>query len=74
MGIALLAGAALPSASIAVAAGLVGLLGIGVRLVLFILALRHLGMARTGAYCGLAPFIGALLAITALGEPIRPRC
>jgi hypothetical protein len=70
VGIALLAGSALPSASIAAATGLVGLLGIGVSLVMFILALRHLGTARTGAYYGLAPFIGALLAITALGEPV----
>jgi drug/metabolite transporter (DMT)-like permease len=70
VGIALLAGAALPSASIIAAAGLVGLLGIGVSLVMFILALRHLGTARTGAYYSLAPFIGALLAITALGEPV----
>ena len=70
VGLALLTGAALPSLSIAAAAGLVGLLGIGVSLVMFILALRHLGTARTGAYYSLAPFIGALLAITALDEPV----
>ena len=70
VGLALLSGATLPSVSVAAGAGLVGLLGIGVSLVMFILALRHLGTARTGAYYGLAPFIGALLAITALGEPV----
>ena len=30
---------------------------------MFMLGLRHLGTARTGAYFSLAPFIGALLAI-----------
>jgi hypothetical protein len=39
-------------------------------LVLFVLALRHLGSARTGAYFSLAPFLGAVIAIALLGEPI----
>ena len=38
---------------------------IGVSLVLFILALRHLGTARTGAYFSLAPFIGAAASFVA---------
>src|SRR5262245_19640244 len=37
-----------------------GFLGVGVGLVLFVLALRHLGTARTAAYFSLAPFMGAL--------------
>ena len=37
------------------------------------LGLRHLGAARTGAYFSLAPFIGALLAIAFLGEPLTAR-
>jgi drug/metabolite transporter (DMT)-like permease len=49
---------------------LVGLLGYGASLVLFILALRDLGTARTGAYFSLAPFIGAAIAIILLGEPV----
>jgi drug/metabolite transporter (DMT)-like permease len=48
---------------------LVGFLGYGVSLVLFILALRHLGSARTAAHFSTAPFIGAAIAILALGEP-----
>jgi drug/metabolite transporter (DMT)-like permease len=68
--LAFLSGASFPNPSILAAAGLVGFLGIGVSLVMFILALRHLGTARSGAYYSLAPFIGALLAITALGEPV----
>lgn len=47
----------------------VGFLGYGVSLVLFILALRHLGSARTSAHFSTAPFIGAAIAIFALGEP-----
>jgi hypothetical protein len=53
-----------------IAAGILGFAGIGVSLVMFILALRYLGTARTGAYYSLAPFIGAILAITLLGEEI----
>lgn len=40
----------------------VGFLGYGVSLVLFILALRHLGTARAGACFSVAPFFGAVLA------------
>jgi drug/metabolite transporter (DMT)-like permease len=68
--IATLNGSALPPAGIVVAAGVIGLLGYGVSLALFILALRHLGTARTGAYFSLAPFVGAVLAVLILGEPI----
>jgi drug/metabolite transporter (DMT)-like permease len=42
---------------------LVGFIGYGVSLVLFVLALRGLGTARTGAYFSTAPFIGAAIAI-----------
>ncbi len=48
---------------------ILGFLSYGVSLVLFILALRHLGSARTGAHFSTAPFIGAAIAIFALGEP-----
>jgi drug/metabolite transporter (DMT)-like permease len=59
-----------PSLPVLAAAGLVGLLGYGVSLMMFVLALRHLGAARTGAYFSLAPFVGAGLAISAFGEPL----
>lgn len=61
-------GAALPAAKPAAAAALVGLLGYGVSLVLFVVALRHLGTARTGAYFSTAPFIGAGLSFALLEE------
>jgi drug/metabolite transporter (DMT)-like permease len=66
-------GATLPSALPLLGAGLVGFLGYGVSLVLFVLALRHLGSARTGAYFSTAPFIGTVLALALFGEPITAR-
>lgn len=48
----------------------VGALGYGASLVLYVLALRHLGAARTAAHFGTAPFFGAALAIALLGEPV----
>ncbi|WP_369792154.1 EamA family transporter [Herminiimonas sp. CN] len=48
---------------------LIGFLAYGVSLVLFVVGLRHLGTARTGAYFSVAPFFGALLAI-AMGETL----
>jgi drug/metabolite transporter (DMT)-like permease len=71
-GLAFLAGAGVPKLSIATAAGAVGFFGYGISLVLFVLALRHLGTARTGAYFSTAPFAGALVAIAILGEPVTP--
>jgi drug/metabolite transporter (DMT)-like permease len=68
--LALWQGAMVPSAGIVAAAGVVGFLGYGVSLALFVLGLRYLGTARTGAYFSLAPFVGALLAIAMLGEPL----
>ena len=61
-------GAALPVPQVAVAAALVGLLGYGVSLALFVVALRQLGTARTGAYFSTAPFIGAAASFALLGE------
>ena len=48
----------------------VGAVGYGASLVLYVLALRHLGAARTAAHFGTAPFFGAVLAIAMLGEPV----
>jgi len=62
------AGFALPAAKIAGAAMLVGLAGYGVSLVLFVVALRHLGTARAGAYFSTAPFIGVALSFALLGD------
>jgi drug/metabolite transporter (DMT)-like permease len=70
LGLAL--GSALPPAAAVAAASLLGLFGYGISLVLFILALRDLGAARTGAYFSVAPFFGAALALAVLGESAGP--
>jgi len=61
-----------PGAALVAAGALVGLLGYGVSLMCFIVALRHLGTARTGAYFSTAPFVGAVLSVALLGDPITP--
>ncbi|MBI2015548.1 MAG: DMT family transporter [Candidatus Rokubacteria bacterium] len=68
--LALVQGARVPEAGAVLGAALLGLLSYGLSLVLFIIALRHLGSGRTGAYFSTAPFIGALAGIVTLGEPV----
>jgi drug/metabolite transporter (DMT)-like permease len=68
--LAMLWGALLPHYVMILSAGVVGFIGYGLSLLLFILALRHIGTARTSAYFSLAPFVGAALAIIFLGEHI----
>lgn len=62
-------GASMPALPSLIGAMMVGLLAYGVSLALFVVGLRHLGTARTGAYFSVAPFFGALLAVL-MGEPI----
>jgi drug/metabolite transporter (DMT)-like permease len=66
----LFAAGQLPPLTTVLAVGVLGLLSYGISLVLFVLALRHLGAARTGAYFSTAPFVGALIAIPLLAEPL----
>jgi len=68
--IALMTGARFPAGSAIPAAGIVGFLGYGISLTFFVLALRYIGTARTGAYFSLAPFIGALISILFLGDAL----
>jgi drug/metabolite transporter (DMT)-like permease len=68
LALAFAAGASLPDPFSVAAAGALGVAGYGLSLALFIVALRHLGTARTGAYFSVAPFFGAALAIALLGE------
>lgn len=63
-------GAKLPAVPALAATGLVGLIGYGVSLTLFVLALRHIGTARTGAYFSIAPFVGAVIALLLLGDKL----
>jgi drug/metabolite transporter (DMT)-like permease len=73
LGLALAHGASLPEPAAIAGAAVVGFFGYGVSLVLFVLALRHLGTARTGAYFSTAPFLGAGLALLLFREPVTTR-
>ena len=69
--LALAVGISWPGLGTVAAAGLLGFVSYGASLVLFVLGLRHLGTARTGAYFSIAPFVGAALAIGLLGEDLN---
>lgn len=70
LAVALTFGAAWPGAGPVVGAMALGFFSYGASLTLFVVALRHLGTARTGAYFSLAPFVGAVLALGLLDEPL----
>jgi drug/metabolite transporter (DMT)-like permease len=52
------------------AASLVGVINYGISNVLFVLALRELGTARTAVYYSTAPFFGVLIALIVLQEAV----
>ncbi|CAJ0808688.1 hypothetical protein LMG19083_04753 [Ralstonia psammae] len=62
-GFALVAGSRLPEVVSLASAMLIGFAGYGVSLTLFVIALRHLGTARTGAYFSVAPLFGVVIAL-----------
>ena len=64
-------GAKLPVLTTLVTTGLVGLIGYGVSLTLFVLALRHIGTARTVAYLSIAPSVGVAISMVFLHEEPR---
>lgn len=68
LSIALAMGYSVPEGRTVLSAGIVGFCGYGLSLVMFVLALRHLGSARTGAYFSAAPFVGAIMSLFILGE------
>ncbi len=69
LGLALSVQASLPPLRESLLAMALGLAGYGVSLTLFVVALRALGTARTGAYFSVAPFVGALVSLVLLDEP-----
>lgn len=71
--LALVVGAHMPPVGPLMGATAVGFLGYGVSLVLFVLGLRFLGTARTGAYFSAAPFMGAILSLVIFKEPLTVR-
>jgi drug/metabolite transporter (DMT)-like permease len=72
LALALWVGSALPSPGTLVGSLALGLAAYGVSLALFVIALRHLGTARTGAYFSISPFFGAVIVVAALREPVTP--
>ena len=62
--LALAAGATLPALPTVGSSLLVGFFGYGLSLTLFVLALRALGTARTGAYFSVAPLFGVVISLT----------
>jgi len=69
LALAFIVGVEIPPLLTLAEALVVGFFAYGVSLVLFVVGMRHLGTARTGAYFSVAPFIGSLLAL-AMGEPL----
>ena len=61
-------GASFPAMLNVASALALGFVSYGLSLVFFIVALRHVGAARTGAYFATAPFIGAIIAPVFLRE------
>ena len=66
--LALTLGNPLPGILIILKAMLLGCFSYGVSVMLFIFAMRNLGAARTSAFFGTAPFIGAILSIILFHE------
>ena len=71
--LAVAVGATWPRPSTVAVAAVVGLLGYGTSLVLFVKALRRLGTGRTAAYFATAPFVGAAAGVLTLAEPLTVR-
>lgn len=72
LAIGFVVGGDVPAAGIVVMSAVVGFFAYGTSLVLFVLALRELGTARTGAYFSTAPFVGAFVSVLMLGDPVDP--
>lgn len=66
--LALATGATLPTVAGVGASLLVGFLGYGLSLTLFVVSLRALGTARTGAYFSVAPLFGVLISFAVWPE------
>jgi drug/metabolite transporter (DMT)-like permease len=72
LGLAISLSMPLPPWQNAATAAAIGFASYGVSLVLFVLALRHLGTARTAAYFSAAPFAGVVLSLLILHEVPAP--
>jgi drug/metabolite transporter (DMT)-like permease len=66
-------GAQLPGAGAVASSLLVGFFGYGLSLTLFVVGLRTLGTARTGAYFSVAPLFGVLISFALWPELPKPQ-
>lgn len=71
-GLALSTGSELPGTGAVASSLLVGFLGYGLSLTLFVVGLRTLGTARTGAYFSVAPLFGVLISLALWPEAPGP--
>ena len=72
LGVGVALGGALPGAARVTGALALGFFSYGVSLVLYVLAMRSLGAARTGAYFSLAPFVGAAGGLVLWHDAVTP--
>jgi drug/metabolite transporter (DMT)-like permease len=72
LSLGLIQGASLPDPIALLSALTLGFVSYGLSIVMFVLALRHLGTARTGAYFSTAPFVGALVAVSLFDASLSP--
>jgi len=70
LALALALGARVSSLGTVAEAAVLGFFGYGVSLALFVIALRQVGTARTGAYFSAAPFIGAIMGVALLNDSL----
>lgn len=68
--IAITIGAHLPAFPALAGALALGFFSYGLSLTCFVLALRHIGTARTGAYFSIAPFVGVAFSLLVLHESV----
>jgi len=66
-------GGSLPHANSMFSAMAIGVVGYGLSLMLFVMALRSLGAARTGTFFAVAPFVGVVVAIVGFGDRFNGR-
>lgn len=72
LGLALILHSAWPSPLHMTFAAVLGFLGYGVSLVLFVYSLRAIGTTRTIAAFSVAPFIGTIVSVIAFGDRVTP--
>ncbi len=66
-------GEKLPAPRYVLAAMVLGFVAYGLSVFTYVRAQRHIGAAKTGAFYAIAPFVGSILALVILDEPLTNR-